>query len=165
VFPPVVTVYAPNPELVNALPGVVSTKPLDLNAANSNTSLRVSVDLPEGISVVGDQTVLVQAGISPIQSSITLSGQKVELIGLSGDMEAQISPSTVDVILSGPIPILDTLRRQDVHVSVDVSKLTPDSYQLTPNVQVLASNVSVESLLPGTVEVVLITKTIPTIQP
>jgi YbbR domain-containing protein len=59
------------------------------------------------------------------------------------------------VILSGPIPILDTLRPQDVQVIVDVSNLGAGSYQLTPTVQILASNVEVESVNPGAVEVVL----------
>lgn len=165
VFPPVVTVYSANPELVNALPGVVEAQPLDLSGAKSNMSVRVSLNLPEGISVVGQQTVLIQAGISPIQSSFTLSGQKVEVSGLPGNLDAQISPATVDVILSGPIPILDTLRRQDVHVTVDVTNLSPGSYQLTPTVQILASSVTVESLLPGTVEVVLVQKASPTATP
>lgn len=165
VFPPVITVYSANPELVNTLPGVVETQALDLNAASSNLNLRVSLDLPPGISVVGQQAVLIQAGISPIQSSLTLSGQKVELTGLPPDLEAQISPPTVDVILSGPIPILDTLTKQDVHVTVDLGSLAAGSYQLTPSVQILASNVTVESILPGTVEVVLAIKASPPTHP
>jgi YbbR domain-containing protein len=158
VFPPVVTVYSAHPELVSALPGVMQTQPLDLNAASSDLSLLVSLDVPPDISVVGQQTVLIQAGISPIQSSLTLAGQKVELTGLPANLDARISPTTVDVILSGPSPILDTLTRQDVRVTVDVTNLTPGSYQLTPTVKILASTVTVESLLPGTVEVVLVQK-------
>jgi YbbR domain-containing protein len=155
VFPPVVTVYSSDADLVNRLPGVVETQPLELDGASSNLSLRVSLVLPSGISVVGQQTVLIQAGISPVQSSFTLTGQPVEINGLPDGMEVQVSPATVDVILSGPIPILDTLRPQDVLVTVDVSNLAAGSYQLTPTVQILASNVSVESVNPGAVEVVL----------
>jgi YbbR domain-containing protein len=165
VFPPVVTVYSDNPDLVNTLPGVVETQPVDLDAASSNVSLRVSLDLPQGVSVAGQQTVLVQAGISPIQSSLTLSGQKVDITGLPANLVAEISPATVDVILAGPLPTLDVLRRQDVQVTVDVTGLTPGSHQIIPSVQVLASNVSVESLLPGTVEVKLAPAAGPTSQP
>ena len=114
VFPPVVTVFSSDPDLTNALPGVVETQPLDLQNAKDNLNLRVSLNLPAGISVVGPQTVLIEAGISPIQSSLTLTEERVEVTGLSADMSHQISPSTVDVILSGPLPILDTLTRQDV---------------------------------------------------
>ena len=105
--------------------------------------------------MVGDQTVLIQAGISPVQSSLTLTGQAVEITGLPDALEATDLPATVDVILSGPIPILDTLRPQDIHVTVDVSNLTAGSYQLTPTVQILTSNVDVKSINPGAVEVVL----------
>ncbi len=165
VFPPVVTVFSSDPDLTNALPGVVETQPLDLQNAKDNLNLRLSLNLPAGVSVVGPQTVLIEAGISPIQSSLTLTEEKVEVTGLSADMAHHISPATVDVILSGPLPILDTLTRQDVNVTVDVKGLAPGTYQLTPTVQILASNVTVESLLPGTVEVVLSPNPVPTVNP
>jgi YbbR domain-containing protein len=165
VSPPVVTVYSTNPDLVNALPGVVETQPLDLQAAKDNVSLRVPLNLPAGVSAVGEQTVVIQAGVSPIQSSLTLSGQRVEIAGLPAALDARVSPATLDVILAGPLPVLNTLSRQDVHVIVDVSGLAPGSYQLTPTVQTLASNVIVESLLPGTVEVILAPKAVPTTKP
>ncbi len=165
VSPPVVTVYSSNPDLVNALPGVVETQPLDLQAAKDNVTLRVPLNLPGGVSAVGDQTVVIQAGISPIQSSLTLSGQRVEVTGLANGLSAQVSPETLDVILSGPLPVLNTLSRQDVHVTVDVTGLAVGSYQLSPVVQILASNVTVESLLPGTVEVVIGPPVTPTAKP
>lgn len=162
VFPPVVTLYSSDADLMSRLPGVVETQPLDLNAASSSLNLRVSLVLPTGVSVVGQQTVLIQAGISPVQSSLTLTGQEVQITGLPDELKAEISPATVDVILSGPIPILDTLRPQDVLVTVDVVNLAPGSYQLTPTVQILTSNVDVESVNPGAVEVVLESKLKPT---
>ncbi len=162
VSPPVVTVYSSNPDLVNALPGVVETQPLDLEAAKDNVTLRVPLNLPGGVSAVGDQTVVIQAGISPIQSSLTISGQHIEIAGLPSNMQAQVLPETMDVILSGPLPVLNTLSRQDVHVTVNVAGLAVGSYQLTPTVQILASNVTVESLLPGTVEVILTPAITPT---
>ncbi len=131
VFPPVVTVFAADPELVNTLPGVVETLPLELQNAKEDISTRVALNLPAGISIVGEQTVLVQAGVSPIESSVTLSGEKVEIVNLGDGLSAQVSPATVDVIVSGPLPLLDTLTRQDVRVTVDLSGLEPGTYQLT----------------------------------
>lgn len=165
VSPPVVTVYSSNPDLVNAMPGVVETQPLDLEAAKDNVTLRVPLNLPGGVSAVGEQTVVIQAGISPIQSSLTLSGQRVEIAGLPDTLDAQISPATMDVILAGPLPVLNSLSRQDVHVTVDVTGLAEGSYQLTPAVQILASDITVESLLPGTIEVVLSPKPAATPKP
>lgn len=165
VYPPVVTVFAADPELVNALPGVVETQPLDLQNAKEDISTRVALNLPEGISIVGDQTVLIQAGVSPIESSVTLAGEKVEINNLGAGLSAQVSPATVDVIVSGPLPLLDTLTRQDVRVTVDLSGLGAGTHQVIANVEVLIADVVVESILPNTIEVVITLAGTPTKTP
>ena len=79
VFPPVVTIFASNPDLVNSLPGVVDTQPLDLQDAKENISTRLGLNLPENITIVGgSQTVQVTVGISPIQTSVTLLNQQID---------------------------------------------------------------------------------------
>ena len=155
VFPPVVTVYSSDPALVSALPGVVETQPLDLQNMNNDINTQLGLNLPSGVSVIGDPNVSIQAAISAIESSLTLSNEKVEVTGLSSDMSAQISPAAVDVIISGPLPLLDTLTHQDVLITVDAKGLSEGAHQLTPTVQILVSNLQVESVLPGTVEVTL----------
>jgi YbbR domain-containing protein len=162
VFPPVVTVFAEDPELVSELPGVVETLPLDLQDRSEDISTRLSLNLPENITVVGAQTVQVQVSISPIQTSLTLLNQPINVIGLPEGLSAEAFPQTVDVIISGPVPVLEALASQDVTVSVDVSDLEIGVYQLTPEVQVLVENVLVESILPGTVEVVIAIPNTPT---
>lgn len=162
VFPPVVTVFADDPELVNQLPGIVETQPLDLQDRKEDVSTRLSLDLPENITIVGTQTVQVQVSISPIQTSVTLLNQPINVNGLSEGLSAQVFPQTVDVIISGPLPVLDALASQDITVSVDVTDLEIGVYQLTPEVKVLVENVLVESILPGTVEVVIAVPSTPT---
>jgi YbbR domain-containing protein len=165
VYPPVVTVFAADPELVNALPGVVETQPLDLQNAKEDISTRVALNLPEGISIVGDQTVLIQAGVSPIESSVTLAGEKVEIVNLGAGLSAEVSPATVDVIVSGPLPLLDNLTRQEVRVTVDLNGLEVGTHQVTANVEVLIADVVVESILPNTIEVVITVAGTPTTTP
>jgi YbbR domain-containing protein len=155
VFPPVVTVFSGDPTLVNSLPGVLETQPLDLENASDELSTRLAIDLPEGVSLVGEQTVLVRVNVSPIQSSLTLSNQAIEVEGLPNGWYAQVAPENVDVILSGPLPLLDTLSPQDVRVVIDVTDLAIGTHQLMPNVDILVSDLVVESILPGTLEVVL----------
>ncbi|GMV34550.1 MAG: hypothetical protein DCC59_02605 [Chloroflexi bacterium] len=155
VSPPVVTIYSEDPDLVNSLPGVLETQPLDLQNAKEDIATRLKLSLLPGISIVGEPTVLVQAGVSPIESSVTLSGQRIEIVGLESDLNAQVSPTSVDIILSGPLPILDTLTRQSVRVTVDLTGFGAGTYQLTPIVQVLVDNIVAESILPNTVEVSL----------
>jgi YbbR domain-containing protein len=155
VFPPVITVFANDPALVNALPGVVETQPLDLQDGKEDISTRLSLNLPENITLVGAQTVQVQVSISPIQTSLTLLNQPINVVGLAESLSAQTFPQTVDVIVSGPLPILDVLTSDDITITVDVTDLGIGTYQIKPEVQVLNNNVLVESILPETVEVVL----------
>jgi YbbR domain-containing protein len=162
VFPPVVTVFADNPSLVNELPGVVETQPLDLQDRNEDISTRLSLALPENVTLVGAQTVQVQVSISPIQTSVTLLNQFVNVVGLSEGLAAQVFPQAVDVIISGPVPVLETLASQDVTVSVDVTGLGVGVYQLELKVETSVENVSVQSILPGTVEVVVAVPGTPT---
>jgi YbbR domain-containing protein len=165
VFPPVVTVFASDPELVNSLPGVVETQPLDLQDAKDDIATRLALVLPENITIVGAQTVQVAVGISPIQTSLTLLNQSINVIGLSEGFAAQVFPQVVDVIISGPLPGLDALTPQDVIVTVDVTGLAPGTYQLTPKVEVLVDNVLVESILPGAIEVIISISPTPTPTP
>lgn len=155
VFPPVVTVLGSSPSVVNSLPGVVETQPLDLQDAKQDISTRLSLNLPKDITLVGAQTVQVQVSITAIQTSLTLLNQPINVIGLGEGLSVQIFPQAVDVIVSGPLPVLDKLASQDVKVTVNVTDLSPGTYQLKPEVQPLDGNVLVESILPGTVEVVL----------
>lgn len=165
VFPPVVTVFASDPELVNSLPGVVETQPLDLQDAEEDITTRLALNLPENVTLVGAQTVQVTVGISPIQTSLTLLNQPIVVIGLTEGLAVQIFPQTVDVIISGPLPTLDALTPQDVIVTVDITGLGLGTHQLIPVVDVLLGNVDVESILPGTIEVVLSIPGTPTITP
>ena len=119
--------------------------------------------------MVGEQTVSVQVGIAAIESSLTLSAMRVEVTGLEPGQAARISPETVDVILSGPLPLLDSLTKDDVRVIVEMNGEGLGTYQRTPRVELKITELSVESILPGTVEVTIIraplTTPTPTPQP
>lgn len=155
VFPPVVTVYSADPALVNSLPGVLETQALDLENADDELTTRLAINLPEGVSLVGEQTVVVRVNITPIQSSLTLSNKTIEIEGLPEGWFVQVAPDNVDVILSGPLPLLDILSPQEVSVVIDITDLEEGTHQLTPKVEILVSDIIVESILPGTVEVVI----------
>lgn len=165
VFPPVVTVFAGDQQLVNNLPGVLETQVLDLQNAQEDINTRVGLSLPQGVTMVGEQTVLIRAGVSPIESSVTLAGEIVEILGLDSSFVAEVSPTSVDVILSGPLPVLDTLNLQDVTVTVDLTGLTVGTHQIVPKIEVLTADVLVESVLPNTIEVVITPLGTPSVTP
>jgi len=155
VFPPVITIFADDPELVNTLPGVVETLPLDLQDRSEDISTRLSLDLPEKVTLVGAQTVQVQVSISPIQTSVTLPNLPIDVVGEAEGLHADVFPKVVDVIISGPVPVLEAISAQDITVSVNVAGREIGVYQLSPEVEILLENVSVQSILPSTVEVVI----------
>ena len=161
VFPPVITVFAPDPDLVNDLAAVVDTQPLDIQAAKTNISTRLALTLPENITIIGNKTVEVEVDITPIQTSLTLN-LPINLIGLPDGFESEISPEFVDVIISGPLPVLDALKPQDIKVTVDVTGLDLGTHQLEPKVEIFVENVLEGSILPSTVEVVLSVRPTPT---
>jgi hypothetical protein len=164
VYPPVVTVFSSDPTLVSTLPGYVETSALKLEGAKENIETRLALKLPPGVSVVGDQSVQVEAGISPIQSSITIQNQLVELTGLAPGLTAQVSPASVDIILSGPLPVLEGLTPASVHVVLDLAGLDIGIHQVVPSVNLDINGVVVESIIPATLEVTITVAT-PTPRP
>jgi YbbR domain-containing protein len=153
--PLIVTVFSENLPLIENLPGYVETVPLDLSGASNNINTQLALNLPGGVTLIGDQTVAVQIEIVPIEGSLTVAFRPVDVIGLGPGLKYQLSPITVDVILSGPLPILNSLSPSDVAVQLDLSSLIPGTYQLTPTISVAQDQVTVQSILPGTVEVII----------
>jgi len=150
-----VVVFATDPQLVNDLPGFVETDPVDLTGAEDDVDTFAALQLPEGISVVGDETVLVQVSIAAIEGSLTMD-LPVTPIGLLPTQAAVLSPETVKVILSGPVTVLDSLEPSDLRVIVDLTDLELGTYQLEPRVDLLPDRLQADAILPATIEVMVI---------
>ena len=153
--PSSIIVFSSNPALVDALPGYVETVPLDLTDAIDDFEALLELDLPSGISVVGDSRVLVQVSIAAIESSLTIS-LPIEVTNLAPGLQALISPSTVDVILSGPVPVLNDLRPEDIRVKVNLEGFEIGIHQLIPVIDFLPAQIQKISILPATVEVTIL---------
>ncbi len=156
VFPPAITVYSADPDIVKNLPGYVETLPLDLTGAKDDIDVFMNLNLPFGVSVVGDQnTVLVRVGIAAIESSLPFSNMPVEVVGLSPGFSAQVAPELVTVIVGGPLPILELLTPASIRVKVDVTGLKEGLHSLVPVVELAVGDLRVQSILPATVDVVI----------
>ena len=105
---------------------------------------------------------MVQVGINAIEGSLSLNNMPVEVIGLPENMQASIAPVSVDLILAGPLPLLDKLTPGDVRVTVDLTGLTPGVHQIIPKVEILVDDIQVQSTNPVTVEVILVSNSTPT---
>ena len=151
--PPVVTVYSANPELVNNLPGYIETQQFNVTGAKEDLQLSIPLDVPSGITVVGESTVQVTVSVSPIEGSKTLVDLPVEVVGLNPEYEITLSPDSVDVILTGPIPTLEDLTAEDIRVLIDLTDYTAGTYQIEPLVELDVQEILVESKLPASIEV------------
>jgi YbbR domain-containing protein len=156
-----VTVFSEDPDLINSLPGFVETLPIDLTDASDDVEANVELNLPEGVSLVGRETVFVQVGIAAIEGN-QLMNLPIEVIGLHPELQAAVSPETVDVILFGPIPVLEELTPEDIRVVVDVTGLEEGTWQLVPLVDILPDEVQEQGINPTLVEVILTLALTPT---
>ena len=150
--PPTFTVFSENPELINDLPGFIETQPVILDGLTDDASVSVDLNLPEDITTVREPNVIVQVSVAAIEGSLTLN-LPVEIVNLSPDLQAEVSPLSIDVIIAGPLFVLEQLSPDDFRVVVDLSGLPPGVYQRTPIIQVAPEQVRIQTTLPETVEV------------
>ena len=153
--PPTVMVFSENPHLVEGLPGYVNTKPLDLTGVDGYLETILELDLPEGVTVVGDPTVLVQVNVTALETNMLIS-REIEVIGLLPGLRVDVSPPQVSVRVSGPVPVLDNLTLRDIRVVVDLTNLDVGVHTLEPTIEILPSEVILEDVSPTTVEIVIL---------
>ncbi len=155
VNPPNVTIYASDPALADEMPAFLDTTPINLSGAYEDFSMNVELQLQDGIVVVGNQQVTVEVGIEAIQSSTQFVGVPVEIINLDIGLTVNISPDIVDLYISGPMNLLEELTADNIRVTLDLSNRSPGTYQLSPEIFLNDDQLRLDSILPGTIEVVL----------
>jgi len=153
--PPTVMVFSKDPQLVEGLPGYVNTKPLNLNGVDGYLETILELDLPAGITVVGDPTVLVQVNVTALETNMVIT-REIEVIGLLPGLNALVSPEQVSVRISGPVPVLENLTLRDIRVVVDLASLGIGTHTLTPTVEILPAEIIWEDVSPATVEIVIV---------
>jgi YbbR domain-containing protein len=154
ITPQVVTLYSDTPDVIQSLPGYVETQPLDISGASADINKSLSLVLPNGVQVVGNPNIIIQVSISAIEDSITLS-RPIRFQGLTPGLIAILSPASVDIIISGPAPIIWSLRPADVDVFLDLTGYGPGTYPLKPVVKLLDPSLQVVTISPAQVEVVI----------
>ena len=160
VEPPTVTVFG-TPDIIAALPGFIETEAVDVEGAQANVIERPALNGPPDVAVVpGQQPVEVLVSIEPIESSLTVEVTP-QIEGLEPALTATVSPETVEVILSGPLALLDALEANDVRIVLDLFDLPLGTHQIEPQV-VVPEGMTAQSILPATVQVEILVPPIPT---
>ncbi|MBT3669098.1 MAG: hypothetical protein HON98_12960 [Chloroflexi bacterium] len=152
-FPQTVTVSSSDPNLVNQMPGFVRTQPIDLTNADDDIEVNLVLELPEGVVLESEeQFIFVQVGIAPIETSISLN-IPIEFTNLNSGLSATSSPAEVDLLISGPVPILDELSNEDIVIVVDLTDLGVGTHLLIPNIVTIPDSVLIDAINPETIEV------------
>jgi len=158
VSPSTVTLVG-NPSALRELPGYIETMPVDVTNATANVTERVALDLPQGVSVVQPESgesqtlggVQVTIQVAAVEGGQTVQ-RRVQFQGLAETLSAVARPPQVDVILSGPLPRLQSLTIQDVQVIANLFGLGVGTHQVKPTI-VVPESLHVESVMPETIEV------------
>ena len=152
VDPQIVTVFG-SPTTLDALPGFIATEPVSVTNATQDVEERLHLNLPSGVSILGDPFVQVSVKIRAIESSLKLQ-RPPQTQGLLPDLMARLSPEVVEIIVSGPLPRLDALRAEDVVVVLNLLNLEMGTHQIVPEVSV-PDGLMVVSVNPATVQVII----------
>ena len=142
-------------DVIQNLQGYIETQNVSVDGAISDVQKEVSLNTPVGVSLLSNLTVTVKIKIEPIQGARTIT-RKVEISGKPTNRVVNLSPDTVDVVLSGSLPTLNSLKSEDVHVLVDlreIKDLKPGVIQLEPKVIGLPEGITSQSLQPAKVQV------------
>jgi YbbR domain-containing protein len=140
-------------DVLASVPGFVETEPVSLTDATGEIQRRLQLLIPENATVLEGNMVDMTATITPIEGGATVRQEPV-LQGLGPGLSADVALDRVDVILSGSLPLLESLGPDDIFVILDLTGLLPGNHVLTPRV-VVPNGIRAESVLPETVEVVI----------
>jgi YbbR domain-containing protein len=144
-----------SPDAMAKVAGYVETVPIDITGATADLSRRAVLSLPEGLSVLNNEGITVQVSVTPLLGGQTVR-RKVTVQGLPRGLTATVSPDSLDVILSGPLPSLQALLAEDVQVVVDGTGQTPGVFVLKPRVTVVPDPLKVQSIVPDTVQITVL---------
>lgn len=148
------------PSVLDQLPGFIETWPISVTGATGDLLIHSPLTVPSAVVVVGVDYVTVTVQVLPIQSSRAITAT-VEMQGVRPGWVASASPEVVDVILEGPDSILSGLKPGDVRAVVDLFNYSLGKHRVA--VQVVAPlGVSVVSVIPETIEVVIAVAPTPT---
>jgi len=150
---PSTVVLQGDPDLLAQVPGFVETDPLDLTGATSDIRKRAQLVLPEGVTSFDGDFVMATAGITPIVGGLTVS-EPLVVRGLGPGLVAELSLDEVDVILSGPIPLLESMNEDDVFAILDLNGLVAGTHIVEPAI-LSPDGITRDAVIPETVEVVV----------
>lgn len=133
-------------------PFSVQTEPIDVTGLTETFATRVSLNLPEGVTLDEVQEIVATVEIEPF-SSTKIFNRPIDILGTNETLETRVDPETARVVLFGPLPVLDALPEQEVVVTVDVFGLAIGTHKVEPVVTIPDRGLEIRSIQPALVTV------------
>jgi YbbR domain-containing protein len=132
--PAVVTVRG-DPSALESI-DLVTTVTIDVSGASSDRLVRAALVLPSGTSLARDVgTVQVSISVRPLSGTRAFPLVAVQATGVAEGLTATATPASIDVLLAGTVPLLESIRPEQVTATVDLSGRGPGTYELDATVR------------------------------
>ena len=108
---------------------VIPTLPVDLSQAVEDITIQIPLNLPPGVEAVDEQGETVRTALVTVEvderTDNRVVTRQVEIDGAAG-LSVEISPQTVDLLLSGPVPLLEEIEAEPrlLRVVINASELS-----------------------------------------
>jgi YbbR domain-containing protein len=146
--------------VLNELPGFIMTTPISITDATAEITQQSPLTLPANVGIVETNYVTVTIEVLPILSSRTMT-DIVEIQGVRSGWTATPSPNVVQVVLEGPDAVLNELTPDDLQILLNLFNYPMGVHRVEPDV-LAPENVGVVSVIPETIEVVIVMAPTPT---
>lgn len=134
----------------------ILTVAIDVTGASADRLVRAALVLPSGTSLARDVgSVQVSLLVRPLSGTRSFPLVAVQATGLANDLVATVTPSSVDVLLAGTVPVLESVRAEQVTATVDLSGKGPGTYELEATVRAPAG---VTITLPGGAQISVVVR-------
>lgn len=150
-----------NPSELAQMSSYVDTLPIDVSQATGDLSLQVPLALPANVQALDSsgnpiRTVTVHIEIVPRNSYLAVT-KPIELIGVTPEITATVTPSSVDLIMNGPAPIINQIEKEPglVKVLADVVGVDPPQ-KVTRKLAIVAPDEITVQIVPDSVQVTLL---------
>jgi len=131
----------------------IALAPVNVNGARSDIVRSVAIPLPANLQFVSTERATITVTIEAIAGSIRTTVVPTPL-NLAASLVATFDPASVQVELSGPLPVLNALSPADFAAEVDLNGFGAGTYTLPVRMRV-PEGVTADSVQPESVTVTL----------
>jgi len=135
----------------------ISTEPVDITGLTESTRYQVALILPDGVTLAeATEEIFVDINIEPFMTTATYQPE-IELQGVGDGLQAIVEPTTVRVVLFGPLPVLDSILLEEIDATIDLFEFEEGIYSIEPVITYPNRGVELRSITPSNVTVEITT--------